>query len=251
MSSLGDRVQAKKIRSKKWWKITIKILTIFFVIWVLSFLFSDFVQVHVLAWTQRYGYPVIFLWIVAANILAGLPSSFLPIGIGLAASRGEFQPAISIAIITIASILGDIIAYALSRRFRHTFLSWLGVSEDDPDYQKAYHYIQHGGRRLVFVTRFLFAGILGFVNYAAGMLKMPFWSFFWLALLGEIVWSFLWFGIGYYPLELKPFFLEYWPFSIPLAIALIVGYVFLHRYYKRQNRHILKVVWATLIGKFE
>jgi membrane-associated protein len=234
----------------KYWPLVIKILTVFFVIWVISFLVSDFVQVHVLKWTQTYGYPIIFLWIVLANIIAGLPSSFLPIGIGLASAKGDYNPTLAISIITIASTLGDVIAYTLTRRFRHTFLKWLSVNEHDPNYTKAYNYVSRGGGgRLVFITRFLFAGILGFVNYAAGMLKMPFWKFFWLALFGEIIWSSIWFGIGYYPLELKSIIVNNWEISLLVALCLVFAGWWWHIYLKKQNQSLLKLIWQTLIGK--
>lgn len=234
----------------RYWPLVIKILTVFFVIWVISFLVSDLLQVHVLNWTQHFGYPIVFLWIVVANIIAGLPSSFLPIGIGMASAKGDYNPTIAITIITVASLMGDTIAYALTRRFRHHFLKWLNIDENDPNYTKAYNYISHGGgKRLVFMTRFLFAGILGFVNYAAGMLKMKFWSFFWLALAGELLWSAIWFGIGYYPLELKGFIVSHWELSLIVTFAILMTLYWIHLRMQKQNKSLFRTVWQTLIGR--
>jgi membrane-associated protein len=237
-------------RLHKYWPTVIKILTIFFVIWVVSFFVSSTLQVHVLDWTHKFGYPIVFLWIVAANIVAGLPSSFLPIAIGLAAAKGEFNPTVAISVITLASVIGDTTAYALSRRFRHTFLRWLGIDEQDPNYQKAYRAVQHGGGgRMVFITRFLFAGILGFVNYAAGMLAMPFRYFFGLALLGEIIWSVIWFGIGYYPVELGEVAGRYWIVTVVLGFAVLATLYTFHLSYRRKGKSFMKVLWNTLMGR--
>ncbi|MDP2789634.1 MAG: VTT domain-containing protein [bacterium] len=236
----------------RWLPKVVKILSVFFVLWIVSFIVSDDVQSKVLQWTQAFGYVVIFPWIVLANIVVGLPSSFLPIGIGVASSQGAYTPAAAIAIITIASLVGDVLAYALARRYRHTFLKWLGVSENDPGYQKAYAYVSHGGgKRLVFITRFLFGAILGFVNYAAGILRMPFLSFFWLALLGELVWSLIWFGVGYYPFSVSAWIRGHGLLSIGIALAVIASVWYAHLWHKRRNKSLVMRVWYLLVGKVD
>ena len=201
---------------------------------------------------QAFGYVIIFPWIVLANIVVGLPSSFLPIGIGVASSQGAYTPAAAIAIITIASVIGDMLAYALARRYRHTFLKWLGVSEQDPGYQKAYAYVSHGGgKRLVFITRFLFGAILGFVNYAAGILRMPFLTFFWLALLGELVWSLIWFGVGYYPFSISTWIRGHALLSIGAALVIVAAVWAAYVWHKRQQKSLLMRLWYLLVGKVD
>ncbi len=235
---------------QRWLRISLKVLSVFFILWVASFLFSSDVQHQVLNWTQRFGYYVIFPWIVLANIIVGLPSSFLPIGIGVAASQGGYDPFSAITVITIASILGDVIAYGLARRFRWIFLRALGIKDGDPGLDQAMAYVSHGGgKRLVFVTRFLFAGILGFVNYAAGMLRMRFWGFFWLALVGEVVWSIIWFGLGYYPFEIGKIIRMNWPLGFFLLAALVVPLYVLHKRYRRDGKNLLHALWDLLVGK--
>lgn len=236
----------------RWLPKVVKILSVFFVLWVVSFIVSDDIQSKVLEWTQAFGYVVIFPWIVLANVIVGLPSSFLPIGMGVASSNGAYHPVTSIAIITIASLVGDVLAYALARRYRHTFLKWLGVSEQDPGYQKAYAYVNHGGgKRLVFITRFLFGAILGFVNYAAGILRMPFMTFFWMAILGELVWSTIWFAVGYYPFSVSAWIRDHALLSIGLALAVVAAVWWLHVLHKRRNKSLVMRVWYLLVGKVD
>ncbi len=236
----------------RWLPKVVKILSVFFVLWVVSFIVSDDIQSKVLEWTQAFGYVVVFPWIVAANVIVGLPSSFLPIGIGVASSNGAYHPLAAIAIITSASLIGDVLAYALARRYRHTFLKWLGVSELDPGYQKAHAYVrQGGGKRLVFITRFLFGAILGFVNYAAGILRMPFLAFFWLALLGELVWSVIWFGVGYYPFSVSAWIRGHALLSIGIALVIVAAVWWLHLWHKRRNKNLLMSIWRMLVGRIE
>jgi membrane-associated protein len=236
--------------TQRWLRITLKILSIFFVLWIISFFFSDDVQHQVFLWTQRFGYYVIFPWIVLANIVVGLPSSFLPIGIGVAASQGGYDPLSAITVITVASVLGDVIAYALARRFRWIFLKALGIKDDDPGMQQAMAYVQNGGgRRMVFITRFLFGAILGFVNYAAGMLRMRFWSFLWLAILGELIWSIIWFGLGYYPFEVGKLVRTNWPLALLLIALLLIPLVIAHLRYRKRGKNLGHALWDLLIGK--
>jgi len=240
------------IHLNRWLPKTVKILSVFFVLWVVSFVVSDDIQSHVLRWAQSFGYVVIFPWIVLANVIVGLPSSFLPIGLGVASSNGAYTPGAAIAIITIASVIGDCIAYALARRYRFTFLKWLGVSELDPAYQKAFQYVRKsGGKRLVFITRFLFGAILGFVNYAAGILRMPFASFFWLALLGELVWSCIWFAVGYYPFSAGAWVQTHILLTVILGTVLVGGVWLLHVWHKRRNQNLFLRIWHMLVGRLE
>ena len=236
----------------RWLPKVVKILSVFFVLWVISFIVSDDIQSKVLEWAQAFGYVVIFPWIVLANIIVGLPSSFLPIGMGVASSNGAYYPLTAITIITVASLVGDCLAYGLARRYRHAFLKWLGVAENDPGYQKAYAYVSHGGgKRLVFITRFLFGAILGFVNYAAGILRMPFWSFFWLALLGELVWSLIWFGVGYYPFSVSAWIRGHGLESIIIAVVIVAAVWAIHLWHKRRNKSLLMRLWYLLVGKID
>jgi membrane protein DedA with SNARE-associated domain len=236
----------------RWLPKVVKILSVFFVLWVVSFIVSDDIQSKVLEWAQAFGYVVIFPWIVLANVIVGLPSSFLPIGMGVASSNGAYQPVTAIAIITIASLVGDVLAYALARRYRHTFLKWLGVSEQDPGYQQAYAYVNRGGgKRMVFVTRFLFGAILGFVNYAAGILRMPFFAFFWLAFLGELVWSVIWFAVGYYPFSVSTWIHQHTLLSIGIVAVIIAAVWYAHLWHKRHNKSLVMRVWYLLVGKVD
>lgn len=236
----------------KWLPKVVKILSVFFVLWIVSFVISDDVQSKVLEWTQAFGYVVVFPWIVAANVIVGLPSSFLPIGIGVASSQGAYSPVVAIGIITLASIIGDVLAYLLARRYRQVFLRWLGIAENDPGYQKAVHYVQNGGgKRLVFITRFLFGAILGFVNYAAGILRMPFMSFFWLAVLGELVWSVIWFGVGYYPFSVGEWIREHSIISASVAALVLLVVYIAHVHLQKRGKNMLALLWNALMGKVE
>ncbi len=237
---------------QRWLPKVVKILSVFFVLWIVSFLVSGTIQSHVLGWAQSFGYVVIFPWIVLANIVVGLPSSFLPIGLGIASSQGAYHPASAVAIITLASLIGDCLAYVLARRYRHAFLRWLGVSELDPEYQKAFQYVrQSGGKRLVFITRFLFGAILGFVNYAAGILRMPFMQFFWMALLGELVWSTIWFLVGYYPFSVSAWIHSHALLSFSIVLVLAGGLGWLHVWFKRRDKSLVVSVWRALVGRLE
>lgn len=240
------------LRLTRWLPKVVKILSVFFVLWIVSFLVSGTIQSHVIIWAQSFGYIVIFPWIVLANIVVGLPSSFLPIGLGIASSHGAYHPVSAVAIITLASIIGDCLAYALARRYRHAFLRWLGVSELDPEYQKSFQYVrQTSGRRLVFLTRFLFGAILGFVNYAAGILRMPFMQFFWMALLGELVWSTIWFLVGYYPFSVSAWINSHAIFSFSIVLIVVGGVWWLHLWYKRRDKNLLVSLWHALVGRLE
>ncbi len=238
-----------RIPSQRVWRTLATVFTILFVLWMISFFVDSGVQGRILEWTHDYGYWFIFVWVVAANIIAGLPSSFMPIGLGLAAAKGDFNPVISIIVLTLASVVGDVTAYALSRRFRLHFLRLLGIDQTDKNYVKAVAYLQRGGGgRVVFLTRFFLAGILGFINYAAGMLKMPFRSFITVVILGEAVWSILWFTVGYYPLAIRHSIANHKMLFITLGVlvvlALLTSYVILRR--RKKKLHV--VLLNLLLG---
>ena len=146
-----------------------------------------------------YGYPAL-----AATLLFGAIGLPLPIGLAAAlagslAALGSLQWAWTAAIAVAASFAGDIVAYGIGRAVSERFLArhgrWIGYSpQRKADMQSL---MQRWGGITVIVSRTLTSSLSSVVSLLAGISRYRLTHFLGFALLGRMIWTSAYLGLGY------------------------------------------------------
>jgi len=154
---------------------------------------------RILSALLTYGYPALALTLLLGAI--GLP---LPIGVAavLAGSLGalgtlrwEWAGLIAVT----ASFAGDMIAYAIGRAVSDNFLArygrWIGYSPQRRDSIAAL--LQRWGGIAVIISRTLTSSLSSVVSIFAGVSRYRISDFLGFALLGRLIWTSAYLGLGY------------------------------------------------------
>lgn len=146
-----------------------------------------------------YGYPALALTLLLGAI--GLP---LPIGVaavlaGSLAALGNLRWEWAGIIAVTASFAGDMIAYGIGRAFSDNFLArhgrWIGYSPQRRDNIQGL--LQRWGGITVIVSRTLTSSLSSVVSIFAGISRYQFSHFLGFALLGRLIWTSAYLGLGY------------------------------------------------------
>ena len=146
-----------------------------------------------------YGYPALALTLLLGAI--GLP---LPIGVaavlaGSLAALGNLRWEWAGLIAVTASFAGDMIAYGIGRAVSDNFLArhgrWIGYSPQRRDNIQAL--LQKWGGITVIVSRTLTSSLSSVVSIFAGVSRYQFSHFLGFALLGRLIWTSAYLGLGY------------------------------------------------------
>lgn len=154
---------------------------------------------RVLSAVLAYGYPAL-----AATFLFGAMGLPLPTGIvavlaGSLAALGRIDWAWAAAVAVAASLAGDALAYLIGRAVSENFLSrhgrWIGYSAERRARVQAL-FARWGGLTVLF-SRTLVSHLSSFASLLAGISRYR-WPYFLLySLLGRLVWSAAYLGLGF------------------------------------------------------
>jgi membrane protein DedA with SNARE-associated domain len=189
---------------------------------------SDWIIGFVTAW----GYPGIFLLMVAENIFPPIPSELIMPFAGYAAASGD----LSILGVLVAGALGSLAgtsAWYLAARLlgldRFTALcNRLGrvatLNEDDID--MAVRWFDRHGPLAVFVGR-LIPAIRTLISVPAGLAAMPLWKFLAISSAGTLLWTGI-LTIAGYVLHESYEIVEAWidPVSTGVFVLIVVIYIY-------------------------
>ncbi|MFT5874822.1 MAG: membrane-associated protein [Clostridium sp.] len=170
------------------------------------------------------NYNIWFLSIIIVLQCIGFPSgaSLVVIASGAFAYAGEFNVVILLLEIWFFAWLGDNIAYLIWKTIgdkafnKHFKLN----NYFKPKILKAKIYLIKHGKISVFFTRFLIGAMGPFVNAAAGITGYKFWTFSLFVALGELFWTCIYLGLGYW-------FGDTWEDIVPIVTGFgqFVGYI--------------------------
>ncbi|PIS41197.1 MAG: hypothetical protein COT25_04425 [Candidatus Kerfeldbacteria bacterium CG08_land_8_20_14_0_20_42_7] len=194
----------------------------------------------------QYGYVTLFIVVVIENLefFGSFPISVIAAAMGAVAAEGVFNIWISIALLTVASVLGDVLGYWVGRKFgRPVLLRWGGRMIKNGRLEKAEALVDKYGSWSVFVTRAIFASFQAIINIIAGVTRMSFFKFFIACLSGEFIWSITYFFLGYYfwsqvsgaLQKISSFGVFGVILSILVAIVLYLLYRYRARIFKQKN----------------
>lgn len=184
---------------------------------------------------ERYGYTGVFVTVLVEGF--GIPApgqTLLTVG-ALMAAQGKLNIVILVAIAWSATVIGNLIGYAIGRRAGRRLLLKSGVS------RKRIHrvetFVRRYGPAIIVIARFV-DGLRQLSSIVAGSMNMPLKSFVFYVVLGATLWAGA-IGVGAFYLErdfhaiaglllrLKPYA---WIVAIGTLLALLI--------YLRRRRHV-------------
>ncbi len=155
----------------------------------------DALLTPILSYVLLYKYVAIFLIVYSGAVIIPWPANAMLLAVGAFASQGFFSFWISLAVAVVANTLGDLTDYALTRKFGEPFLRKFKLDKVR-FFIRLKEELVTDAAVTVFITRF--AGSLSSItNFLAGLVEVPFWTFLWFDLLGNIVEPFGALALGY------------------------------------------------------
>lgn len=152
----------------------------------------------ILTFAADYGLPLLLVVTFLSCLALPVPSSLLMLASGGFAAAGDLNlPTVMLAAF-IGAVLGDNLGYFLAYRFQSRFANWLGRSPTRASLQdRATRYMARHGGLSVFLSRWLVAPLGPYINYVAGLSRLPWPRFALWAAAGECIWVMLYVGLGY------------------------------------------------------
>ena len=153
---------------------------------------------QVLAALLVYGLPVLFGVILVCSVGVPFPISLMLVAAGSFVEQGEMKLWQVIAVASLAAILGDQIAYGLSRwggrRLVKRLSRKIGVEDQIKQAEALTNRWSGTG---IFFSRWLVTALGPWVNVASGIALYPWRRFVLWDVLGEVLWVVMYVGIGY------------------------------------------------------
>jgi len=145
-----------------------------------------------------YGLPVLFGVILVCSVGIPFPISLMLVAAGSFVEQGEMKLWQVITVASVAAILGDHLAYGLSRwggrRVINRLSRRIGVEQN---IKQAEALTKRWGGSGIFLSRWLITALGPWVNVASGIAVYPWRRFVVWDVFGEVLWVVLYVGIGY------------------------------------------------------
>ena len=149
----------------------------------------------ILSYVLLYKYIAIFFVVYTGAVIIPWPANAMLLAVGAFASQGYIDYWASLAVAVIANCLGDLTDYWIARKLGSKFIHSFKIDKLVFFIRLKEELITDAGVT-VFITRF--AGSLSSIsNFLAGFVEVPFMTFLWFDLLGNIVEPFVALTLGY------------------------------------------------------
>lgn len=187
----------------------------------------------------RYGYAVVFGWVLAEQI--GLPIPAVPVllAAGALAGAGKLSVLLALGLAVTASLLSDTIWYAIGRVRGGRVLNLLCRISLQPDscVRRTEEIFAHHGARSLLIAKFV-PGLNTVAPPLAGIIRMRAWRFLVFTGLGGFIWAGAFTGLGYvFSGELErvaAFASRLGSWVVVIVVAGLVAYI-LSKYVARQR----------------
>jgi membrane-associated protein len=147
-----------------------------------------------------YGYPALVVTLVLGSMGLPLPDGALTAFAGSLVAQGRLNWVITSTLVIAASLAGDAIAYAIGRLLdrgtvaRH--VRWMGYTPARRSRVEAL--FERWGALTVFITRTFMSYLSSVASLVAGVSGFSLSKFLAVSLVGRIVWTAAYLGIGYF-----------------------------------------------------
>ena len=154
---------------------------------------------ELLAAIIAYGYPALGLMLLFGAIGLPLPTGLATVVAGSLSAAGQLSWVWAASVALTASVVGDVVGYALGRLLSREFLErrarWLGYTA--ARHTRVESLFRRWGGLSVLLSRTLVSHLSAFVNVFAGGSRYRLDRFLVLAALGRLVWTSAYLGLGY------------------------------------------------------
>jgi membrane-associated protein len=153
---------------------------------------------QVLAALLVYGLPVLFGVILICSVGIPFPISLTLVAAGSFVEQGEMKLWQVIVVASVAAVLGDQIAYGLSRWGGRRLINRISRKiGGEANIKQAEALTKRWSGAGIFLSRWLITAFGPWVNVASGIAAYPWRRFLLWDVLGEVLWVILYVGIGY------------------------------------------------------
>ncbi len=153
---------------------------------------------HTIAFVEKHGYTLLFLWVLAEQSGVPLPSAPLLLVAGALIRAGRLNALLAILCCVVAALIADTIWFHLGRRRGRRVLRLLCRVSIEPDScvkQTENAFLKYGMRSLL-VAKFI-PGLNAVAAPLAGNSKEPYWRFVLYDGAGASIWSVSFLALGY------------------------------------------------------
>lgn len=152
----------------------------------------------IISFLFRYGYVLLFGWVLAEQLGLPLPSAPMLLAAGALAGTSRMNLAIALLLPITAAVVSDAFWYELGRRRGVKLLSWLCRISLEPDscVHKTQSHFEHRGEWALVVAKFI-PGLNSMAPPLAGASRMPWPRFAFFDGLGALLWVSVYIGVGY------------------------------------------------------
>lgn len=146
----------------------------------------------------RYGYVLLFGWVLAEQLGLPLPTAPLLLAAGALAGRSRMNLAAALVLPILAAGISDAFWYRLGRRRGMKLLQWLCRISLEPDscVHRTQGHFERSGEWALVVAKFI-PGLNAMAPPLAGASRMPWRRFAFFDGLGALLWASVYIGIGY------------------------------------------------------
>lgn len=146
-----------------------------------------------------YGYPILALILVSGAVGLPLPDGIATAVAGSLAAQGRINWMAAGIVVVVASILGDVVGYAvgrlISQEFLHRHGRWLGYN---PTRGASVEWLfEQWGLLTVFITRTFVSYLSSVASVLAGVSHYRLSKFVAASFAGRVVWTSAYLGLGY------------------------------------------------------
>ena len=153
---------------------------------------------QVLAALLVYGLPVLFGVILICSVGVPFPISLMLVAAGSFVEQGDMKLWQVIAVASVGAVLGDQIAYGLSRWGGRRLINRLSRRiGGEAKIKQAEALTKRWSGAGIFLSRWLLTALGPWVNVASGIAAYPWRRFLFWDVLGEVLWVILYVSIGY------------------------------------------------------
>lgn len=179
-----------------------------------------------LSYILLYKYAAIFAFVFVTAVILPLPINTILLATGAFAGQGYFNFSIVYAVAVAANVLGDSFDYFLTKRYGRRLIRKM-YERKFQTFARLEGYLRRHAGATIIVTRYV-SSLDSIVNFLAGLVGIPYRTFFFYDLVGNgfeiFAVMFLGYAVGSYWENFSSLLnLLGWLFLVAILIAIVLG----------------------------
>ena len=192
----------------------------------------------IISYLLLYKYIILFIVVLLASFAFPLPATALLMAAGALSVEGNLSIPIIIIVGFVACVLGDNLSYFFARHYGKDTLKFFGFRKtlESSKFKKLEKDFFYHSRSFIFFSRFLVTGLCAPVNLVSGFYKIPYRKYLTYEVLGEVVYVFLYAGLGYLLGTRWEYFYNIIEGSGVILVFLVLAVIIFYTRKRRKNK---------------